>query len=51
MASFVKDSQHFVSLLSELVLKDMEVKVSFDITYLFTSMPVDETIKIIDTIC
>ncbi|XP_022814534.1 uncharacterized protein LOC111348226 [Spodoptera litura] len=48
--TFVKDSRHFVALLEDVRLQDTDIMISFDITSLFTNVPVDETISIITNI-
>ncbi|XP_047987681.1 uncharacterized protein LOC125227409 [Leguminivora glycinivorella] len=45
--SFVRDSTHFVQLLEGVMLQEDEVMVSFDVTSLFTNVPVAETIELI----
>ena len=44
-SAFVKDSYHFVSEIKDLHLADNETMVSFDVTSLFTCLPVEECIK------
>ncbi|XP_047985758.1 uncharacterized protein LOC125225986 [Leguminivora glycinivorella] len=46
-ASYIRDSRHFINLLRDIQLCEDELMVSFDVTSLFTNVPVDETIKII----
>ncbi|XP_026741900.1 uncharacterized protein LOC113503954 [Trichoplusia ni] len=49
-SSYVRDSRHFVELLEGIQLQDTDIMVSFDITSLFTNVPVDEVIRIITTL-
>ncbi|XP_026747573.1 uncharacterized protein LOC113508689 [Trichoplusia ni] len=49
-SSYVRDSRHFVELLEGIQLQDTDIMVSFDITSLFTNVPVDEVIQIITTL-
>ena len=45
--SFVKNSAHFTQLLAQRQLKKQELMVSFDVSSLFTKIPVDEALTII----
>ncbi|MFX0618098.1 reverse transcriptase domain-containing protein, partial [Escherichia coli] len=45
--AYIKDSYHFISEIKDLHLADNETMVSFDVQSLFTSLPVEDCIKII----
>jgi len=47
-SSFVKDAAHFVQILEKQVARDNNLMVSFDVKSLFTSVPVDEALLIIN---
>ena len=47
MDSHVRNSRHFVEVMRCLRIEDDEVLVSFDVTSLFTNVPVDETVWVI----
>ena len=46
-ASHVKNSRHFVQVMADLRIKVDEVLVSFDVSSLFTNVPVDEAVQVI----
>jgi hypothetical protein len=46
--SFVKNSGHFVQLLKAVNLQSQDTLVSFDFVSLFTNVPIDETLQIIE---
>lgn len=45
--SFVRDSTHFIHLLEDVRIQNDEIMVSFDVSSLFTNVPVAETIEVI----
>ncbi|XP_055856163.1 uncharacterized protein LOC129919329 [Episyrphus balteatus] len=45
--SSVKNSQHFISIIKDIHLRENEVMVSFDVTSLFTNVPIIECIEVI----
>ena len=45
--SHVKNSKHFVEMMSGLRIEDDEMLVSFDVSSLFTNVPVDEAVRVI----
>ncbi|XP_055837278.1 uncharacterized protein LOC129905735 [Episyrphus balteatus] len=45
--SSVKNSQHFISIIKDIHLRENEVMVSFDVTSLFTNIPIIECIEVI----
>ena len=47
-ASFIKNSAHFTELLRQRQLKEEEIMVSFDMSSLFTKVPVDEALTVIE---
>ena len=47
-ASYVKNSQHFIDLIKNIRLEENDILVSFDVTSLFTQVPVDEALSIIE---
>ncbi|GLV39537.1 hypothetical protein CBL_20441 [Carabus blaptoides fortunei] len=47
--SFVKNSEHFVELTKNFSLESEDIIVSFDVESLFTNIPLEESIKIIET--
>ncbi|XP_037299336.1 uncharacterized protein LOC119190756 [Manduca sexta] len=47
-ASYIKDSTHFIQQLANVRLADEELMVSFDVTSLFTNVPVEDTLHRID---
>ena len=47
--SSVKNSQHFISMIKDTVLNVDEVMVSFDVTSLFTNVPIKECVQVIKT--
>jgi hypothetical protein len=46
--SFVKNSGHFVQLLKTVNLNSRDTLVSFDVVSLFTNVPVDEVLQVIE---
>lgn len=44
--SYVKDSRHFKQIMTEEKLEPEELLVSFDVTSLFTNIPVDEAVEV-----
>jgi hypothetical protein len=46
--SFFKNSGHFVQLLKDVNSQSQDTLVSFDVVSLFTNVPVDETLQIIE---
>ena len=48
-SSHVKNSAHFVEVMRSITIQDDEVLASFDITLLFTNVPVDEAVRVIKT--
>ncbi|GJQ88244.1 hypothetical protein Trydic_g13232 [Trypoxylus dichotomus] len=47
MASYVKNADHFIDILAQQHVKSTDMLVSFDVTSLFTQVPINETIDII----
>ncbi|MGR8252493.1 reverse transcriptase domain-containing protein, partial [Escherichia coli] len=47
--SFVKDSRHFVEILKDLQLQPDELLVSFDVVSLFTNVPLDDCLEVINS--
>src|SRR5699024_10003933 len=45
--SFVKNSTHFVELISDVRLDPGDILVSFDVVSLFTNVPVEDAVEII----
>ena len=45
--SHVKNSKHFVEVMSDLRVEEDEMLVSFDVSSLFTNVPIDEAIQVI----
>ena len=45
--SFVKNSQHFVEMIREMRVEENEVLVSFNVKSLFTNVPVDKALEVI----
>ena len=45
--SYVKNSEHFISMIKDLNLGPDETLVSFDVSSLFTNVPVDEAVEVI----
>ena len=46
-ASHVKNSRHFVQVMADLRIEEDETLVSFDVSSLFTNVPVDEAVRVI----
>ncbi|XP_046397784.1 uncharacterized protein LOC124164498 [Ischnura elegans] len=47
-SSFVKNSTHFIERLQETTVKNGDLLVSFDIVSLFTNVPINDSIKIVE---
>ena len=47
MDSFVKKSIHFMEMMRDVCIEKVEMLVSFDVSSLFTSVHVDEAVKVI----
>ena len=47
-ASYVKNSQNFIDLIKNIPLEEKDILVSFDVTFPFTQVPVDEALSIIE---
>ena len=45
--SHVKNSKHFVEVMSDLRVEEDEMMVSFDVSSLFTNVPIDEAVQVI----
>ena len=46
--SYIKNSQHFVKIAKDILLRPSEVMVSFDIKSLFTNVPVEEALQVVN---
>ena len=46
--SYIKNSPHFVEKINELKLEDSELLVSFDVKSLFTKVPIQEAIQVVE---
>lgn len=45
--SFVKNSSHFVEILTNIEIEDDEIMVSFDVESLFTNVPIEQSVEIL----
>jgi len=46
--SYVKNSTHFVSIIQNICIDQNEIMVSFDVSSLFTNIPIEEVLKVIE---